>query len=119
MSSTKAEVVAEGILVFALFEQLRIFQRDDGSLARGNATPDIMQDGIVAKFDPETDGIRNGNLEGGISVANVTGLIAYFPEFYRVKFMDDSQATITIMASGKSQGMRHASWTQPVSFIGG
>ena len=30
--------------------------------------------------------------------------------------MDDNQATITIIANGKSQGMRRASRTQPVSF---
>ena len=30
--------------------------------------------------------------------------------------MEDNQATITIMANGRSQGMRHASRTQPVSF---
>ena len=122
MSSTEAEVVAanqsmrvEGIPILALFEQLKIF-RQDGDTARGDAVPQIVQKGILAKIDREIDEIRNGNVESGISVADITGLVAHFPEFYRIKVMEDNQATITIMANGKSQGMTHAFRTQPVSF---
>ena len=107
---------AEGIPILALFEQLKIYTQSEGTRARGHAEPNILQDGIVAKLDLEIDEIRNGNVDGGLTVAHITGLIAHFPEFYRVKVMEDNQATITIISTGKSQGMRHAPRTQPVSF---
>jgi len=43
-------------------------------------------------------------------------LKAHFPEFYQVKFMEDNQASITVMSTGNSSTMRYANKTQNICF---
>ena len=121
MSSTEAEVVAanhgvraEGIPTLALFEQLTLFKQAPDAAARLAAMP--KQEGIFTIIDPEIDAMRNGNVDSGLKAGHINGMVAYFPEFCRVKFMEDNQATITILSTGHSQSMRHANRTQCVSF---
>ena len=103
ISSTEAEVVAanhsmraEGIPMLALFEQLNLFKKLQGKSARDAAKP--QEDAVFTRIDPEIDDIRNGNVDTGCSVADINSLKASFPEFYQVKFMEDNQATITVMS---------------------
>ena len=121
ISSTEAEVVAanhsmraEGIPMLALFEQLNLFKTKQGQQARPTAKPD--DDVVFTRIDPELDEIRNGNVDTGCSVANINSLKASFPEFYQVKFMEDNQATITVMSTGSSASMRHMNKTQNINF---
>ena len=107
ISSTEAEVVAanhsmraEGIPMLALFEQLNLFKKLQGK----------------PRIDPEIDEIRNGNVDTGCSVADINSLNASFPEFYQLKFMEDNQATITVMSAGSSASMRHMNKTQNINF---
>eukprot|EP00435_Cladocopium_sp_Y103_P010642 s3504_g2.t1 len=121
ISRTEAEVVAanhsmraEGIPMLALFEQLNLFKKLQGKPARDTAQPDA--DPVFTRIDPEIDEIRNGNVDTGCSVADINSLKASFPEFYQVKFMEDNQATITVMQSGSSASMRHMNKTQNINF---
>ena len=121
MSSTEAEVVAanhgvraEGIPTLALFEHLMLFKQAPDAAARLAAMP--KQEGIFTIIGPEIDAMRNGNVDSGLKASHINGMVAYFPEFCRVKFMEDNQATITILSTGHSQSMRHANRTQCVSF---
>ena len=121
ISSTEAEVVAanhsmraEGIPMLALFEQLNLFKKLQGKPARDTAKLDA--DTVFTRIDPEIDDIRNGNVDAGCSVADINSLKASFPEFYQVKFMEDNQATITVMSTGSSASMRHMNKTQNISF---
>ena len=68
------------------------------------------------RIDPEIDEIRNGNVDTGCRVADINSLKASFPEFYQVKFMEDNQATITVMSTGSSASMRHMNKTQNINF---
>ena len=121
ISSTEAEVVAanhsmraEGIPMLALFEQLNLFKKLQGKPARDAAKP--QEDVVFTRIDPEIDEIRNGNVETGCSAADLNSLKASFPEFYQVKFMEDNQATITVMSTGSSASMRHMNKTQNINF---
>ena len=121
ISSTEAEVVAanhsmraEGIPMLALFEQLNLFKKLQGKPARDAAKP--QEDVVFTRIDPEIDEIRNGNVDTGCSVADINSLKASFPEFYQVKFMEDNQATITVMSTGSSASMRHMNKTQNINF---
>ena len=121
ISSTKAEVFAanhsmraEGIPMLALFQQLNLFKELQGKPARDAAKPDV--DTVFTRIDPEIDDIRNGNVDMGCSVADINSLKASFPEFYQVKFMEDNQATIAVMATGSSASMRHMNKTQNINF---
>ena len=107
-------VRAEGIPTLALFEQLMLFKQAPDAAARLAAMP--KQEGIFTIIDPEIDAMRNGNVDSGLKAGHINGMVAYFPEFCRVKFMEDNQATITILSTGHSQSMRHANRTQCVSF---
>lgn len=122
ISSTEAEVVsanhairAEGIPLLALMEQLNIFKRL-GKDAVGNNKPKSDPDPIFARIDPEIDEIRYGNVEGGLKASDINGLVAHFPDFAQVQFMEDNQATITVCSTGSSPAMRHVNKTQNVSF---
>ena len=123
-SSTEAEVVsanhalrAEGIPMLALMEQLGIFKKlaqKAGVKAKpGDPEP---EDPVFIRIDKEIDEIRYGNVEGGLSASNINGLKAHFPEFYKVKFMEDNQASITVMGTGNSSTMRYANKTQNICF---
>ena len=121
ISSTEAEVVAanhsmraEGIPMLALFEQLNLFKKLQGKPARDAAKP--REDVVFTRIDPEIDEIRNGNVDTGCSAADLNSLKASFPEFYQVKFMEDNQATITVMSTGSSASMRHMNKTQNINF---
>ena len=70
--------------MLALFEQLAIYKQSTEEIARREAKPHVSIEGIVARIDHEVDEIRNGNVESGVHVADITGLVAHFPEFYRV-----------------------------------
>ena len=123
-SSTEAEVVsanhalrAEGIPMLALMEQLGIFKKlaqKAGVKAKpGDPEP---EDPVFTRIDKEIDEIRYGNVEGGLSASNINSLKAHFPEFYKVKFMEDNQASITVMGTGNSSTMRYANKTQNICF---
>ena len=123
-SSTEAEVVsanhalrAEGIPMLALLEQLGIFKKMSQK-AGAKPTPNTLEqnDPVFTRIDKEIDEIRYGNVEGGLSAANINGLKAHFPEFYQVKFMEDNQASITVMGTGNSSTMRYANKTQNICF---
>ena len=123
-SSTEAEVVsanhalrAEGIPMLALLEQLGIFKKLSQK-AGSTPKPNIPEqnDPVFTRIDKEIDEIRYGNVEGGLSAANINGLKAHFPEFYQVKFMEDNQASITVMGTGNSSTMRYANKTQNICF---
>ena len=121
ISSTEAEVVAanhsmraEGIPMLALFEQLNLFKKLQGKPARDAAKP--QEDVVFTRIDPEIDEIRNGNVDAGCSAADINSLKASFPEFYQVKFLEDNQATITVMSTGSSASMRHMNKTQNINF---
>jgi len=100
--------------MLALFEQLNLFKKLQGKPARDTAKLDA--DTVFTRIDPEIDDIRNGNVDAGCSVADINSLKASFPEFYQVKFMEDNQATITVMSTGSSASMRHMNKTQNISF---
>ena len=119
-SSTEAEVVsanhairAEGIPTLALFEQLGLLKKETSN-ARFVAEP--KENEVFAYIDPELDEIRYGNVDSGHKISNINSLKAHFPEFSQVKVMEDNQATITVVATGNSQSMRHANRTQRISF---
>ena len=121
ISSTEAEVVAanhsmraEGIPMLALFQQLNLFKELQGKPARDATKPDV--DTVFTRIDPEIDDIRNGNVDTGCSVADINSVKASFPEFYQVKFMEDNQATMTVMSTGSSASMRHINKTQNINF---
>ena len=71
---------------------------------------------VFTRIDPEINEIRNGNVDSGLDVSNIQCLKVHFPDFCQVKFMEDNQATITILKSGNSSSMKHVNRTQNVSF---
>ena len=71
----------------------------------------------IARIDPELDEIRYGFFHNGPeSVANVNHLQVHLGKSFTVQFMEDNQATITILTNGESRSMRHTDRTQRVSF---
>eukprot|EP00435_Cladocopium_sp_Y103_P049117 s114_g14.t1 len=97
VANSSAEVFrAEGISMLALFEQLGIFKKlsqKAGVKTKPN-TPE-PEDPVFTRIDKEIDEIRYGNVDGGLSAADINSLKAHFPEFYQVKLMEDNQASIT------------------------
>ena len=123
-SSTEAEVIAanqalraEGLPTLSLFCQLSRFGKEAHGYAQkaGKASFDVP-DGIVARIDPELDEIRYGNVDAGTSVANINALTVHLSDKWKVKLMEDNQATITILQQGHSQKLRHTDRTQRISF---
>ena len=79
----------------------------------GRKTPfPVKIDGILARIDPELDEIRYGGCPGTRSVANIQGLTVGLSDKFQVVFLEDNQATITIVAKGDSEKMRHTDRTQ-------
>ena len=118
-SSTEAEVVAanqalraEGLPVLALFEKLAYGKVATKLAPKGK----YADEEVFTRIDPEINEIRNGNVDSGLDVSNIQGLKVHFPDFCQVKFMEDNQATITILKSGNSSSMKHVNRTQNVSF---
>ena len=93
---------------------LNLFKKLQGKPARDAAK--LNDDPVFTRIDPEIDDIRNGNVDTGCSVADINSLKASFPEFYQVKFMEDNQATMTVMSTGSSASMRHINKTQNINF---
>ena len=133
MSSTEAEVVAanhavraQGLPSLSLFNYLIAMSdpkcppqaktRRAGVAAKPKA-PTLHEPVSVARIDHELDEIRYGFLHNGPeSVANVNHLQIRLGPCFTVRFMEDNQATITILSNGSSVNMRHADRTQRVSF---
>ncbi|CAE7339498.1 GIP, partial [Symbiodinium sp. CCMP2456] len=74
---------------------------------RPKAPPPVKIDGILARIDPELDEIRYGGCPGGRSVANLQGLDVGLSGKFQVQFLEDNQATVTIVSKGDSEKMRH------------
>ena len=71
----------------------------------------------VARIDPELDEIRyGGKISDGRSVIDINGLHGSLPAKFKVRVMEDNQATIIIFLIGSSSTMRHTERTQKVSF---
>ena len=73
-------------------------------------------DGVVARVDPELDEIRYGENSGGRTIANLQGLNVGLSDKFQIQFLEDNQATITIVTKGDSEKMRHTDRTQNISF---
>ena len=69
------------------------------------------------RIDPELDEIRYGGTQhDGKSVADINGLNVHLSSKFQVQFLEDNQATITIITKGDSEKMRHTDRTQRISF---
>ena len=74
-------------------------------------------DTIIARIDPELDEIRYGECRpDGKTVSDINGLNVALSNKFQVQFMEDNQATITIILKGDSEKMRHTDRTQNISF---
>ena len=74
-------------------------------------------DTIIARIDPELDEIRYGECRpDGKTVSDINGLNVALSDKFQVQFMEDNQATITIILKGDSEKMRHTDRTQNISF---
>ena len=62
------------------------------------------------------DEIRYGNVDAGTSVANINALTVHLSDKWKVKLMEDNQATITILQQGHPQKLRRTDRTQRISF---
>ena len=72
---------------------------------------------IIARIVPELDDIRYGECDHpGKSVSDIQGLNVALSEKFQVQFMEDNQATITIILKGDSEKMRLTDRTQRISF---
>ena len=120
MSSTESEVVAanQGIRAQGLPSLSLWFFLWMGEAGREAVPKAAIQPGTaVARIDPELDEIRyGGKTSDGRSVADINGLHVSLPAKFKVRVMEDNQATITILLTGSSNTMRHTERTQKVSF---
>ena len=83
---------------------------------RPKPSPKRDQD-IIARIDPELDDIRYGECDHpGKSVSDIQGLNVALSDKFQVQFMEDNQATITIILKGDSQNIKHTDRTQRTSF---
>ena len=125
MSSTESEVVsanhgvrAQGLPSLSLWTFLwkEVTIAKDGKVQ--SSKPFVPKDDtIVARIDPELDDIRYGEFKpDGRSVSNINGLNVALSDKFQVQFMEDNQATITIILKGDSEKMRHTDRTQNISF---
>ena len=72
---------------------------------------------LVARIDPQLDEIRYGDTQhDGKSVADINGLNVHLSSKFQIQFLEDNQATITIITKGDSEKMRHTDRTQRISF---
>ena len=118
MSSTESEVVAanQGIHAQGLPSlSLWFFM---GKAGREAVPKAAAQPGTaVARIDPELDEKRyGGKTSDGRSVADIHGLHVSLPAKFKVRVMEDNQATVTILLTGSSNTMQHTERTQKVSF---
>ena len=125
MSSTESEVVsanhgvrAQGLPSLSLWIFLwRQVEIDPANHKVRPKTPcPVKIDGVVARVDPELDEIRYGENSGGRTIANLQGLNVGLSDKFQIQFLEDNQATITIVTKGDSEKMRHTDRTQNISF---
>ena len=65
-------------------------------------------DTIIARIDPELDEIRYGECRpDGKTVSDINGLNVALSNKFQVQFMEDNQATITIILKGDSEDATH------------
>ena len=70
--------------MLALLEQLGIFKKlSQKAGVKPKPNTREPEDPVFTRIDKEIDEIRYGNVEGGLSAANVNGLKAHFPEFIK------------------------------------
>ncbi|OLQ07056.1 hypothetical protein AK812_SmicGene9603 [Symbiodinium microadriaticum] len=89
----------------ARWDLLRVEIDPASHKVRPKTTPPVRIDGILATADPEldeTDGIRYSGFAGGRSVANLQDLNVGLTDKFQVQFLEDNQATITIVTKGKA-----------------
>ena len=119
MSSAESEVVAsnqgiraQGLPLLSLWFFLWM-----GEAGREAVPKAAIQPGTaVARIDPELDEIRyGGKTSDGRSVADINGLHVSLPAKFKVRVMEDNQATIAILLTGSSN-TRRTERTQKVSF---
>ena len=125
MSSTESEVIsanhgvrAQGLPSLSLWSFLwkQVQAKPADRKVRPKPSPQRDQD-IIARIDPELDDIRYGESNHpGKSVADIQGLNVALSDKFQVQFMEDNQATITIILKGDSEKMRHTDRTQRISF---
>ena len=121
MSSTESEVVAanQGIRAQGLPSLSLWFFVWMGEAGRETVPKAAIQLGTaVARIDPALDEIRyGGKTSDGRSVADdINGLHVSLPVTFKVRVMEDNQATITILLTGSSNTMRRTACTQKVCF---
>ena len=125
MSSTESEVVsanhgvrAQGLPSLSLWIFLwRQVEIDPANHKVRPKTPcPVKIDGVIARVDPELDEIRYGENPGGRTIANLQGLNVGLSDKFQIQFLEDNQATITIVTKGDSEKMRHTDRTQNISF---
>ena len=133
MSSTEAEVIAanhavrtQGLPSLSLFNYILALTDPDAPTqvkaksAGLTAKPKVPKQNdpvVVARIDSGLDELRYGYFHNGPeSVANLNNLQLHTGPTFNVKFMEDNQATITILTNGSSAQMRHTDRTQRVSF---
>ena len=125
MSSTESEVVsanhgvrAQGLPSLSLWTFLwkEVCVAKDGKVS--SAKPFVPRDDtIIARIDPELDEIRYGECRpDGKTVSDINGLHVAFSDKFQVQFMEDNQATITIILKGDSEKTRRTDRTQNISF---
>ena len=133
MSSTEAEVIAanhavrtQGLPSLSLFNYILALTDPEAPTqvkaksAGLTAKPKVPKQNdpvSIARIDPELDELRYGYFHNGPeTVANLNNLQLHTGPTFNVKFMEDNQATITILTNGSSTQMRHTDRTQRVSF---
>ena len=125
MSSTESEVIsanhgvrAQGLPSLSLWTFLwkEVCVAKDGKVS--STKPFAPRDDtIIARIDPELDEIRYGECRpDGKTVSDINGLNVALSNKFQVQFMEDNQATITIILKGDSEKMRHTDRTQNISF---
>ena len=122
MSSTESEVVsanqgvrAQGLPSLSLWYFLwrGKADREVGPRAEMKTT----SNSVVARIDPELDEIRYGTTRpDGMSIADINGLHVQLPKCFQIRHLEDNQATITLLLSGRAGVLRHTDRTQKVSF---
>ncbi len=131
MSSTEAEVIAanhavrtQGLPSLSLFNYILALTDPEAPTqvkaksAGLTAKPKVPRQNdpvSIACIDPELDELRYGYFHNGPeTVANINNLQLHTGPTFNVKFMEDNQATITILTNGQSTQMRHTDRTQRV-----
>ena len=125
MSSTESEVVsanhgvrAQGLPSLSLWQFLWkevVVSADRKVRPKNKFNP--HDEALVARIESELDKIRYGDTQHeGKSIADVNGLNVHLSSKFQVQFLEDNQATITIITKGDSEKMRHTDRTPRISF---